>query len=364
MWLIEPGLKERMESHKLNFVEAQAEYEARYDEQRAYGVVGRKAVIGIRGIMSKRPSYMAYFFGGGNITYGAISQALAAAQEDDGIDEIELAIDSPGGTFDGLFDAIGTMQTIKKPMTARVDGMAASAAYAIASQADKITVANRANRVGSIGIVASYYVSPNDVTITSSKAPKKAPDVKTKTGRRAVVDQLDDLHALFVEAIAAGRGTTTDLVNKKYGQGAMILADRALELGMIDKIENAGLRPVETETRGQAVDISTIEKEYPEVYKAIFQAGIDAERDRVSAHLTMGEASGDMKTACEAIKDGAGMTATLQAKYLTAGMNRADIKARQKDNVDVDTGKDTGKDTGNEVLAIIEEKLGIGKGGE
>lgn len=360
MWLLEPELKEKIENCNLDFAKAQEEYAAQYQEQRRYAVDGRRAIVNVRGIMTKRPSYMAYFFGGGNVTYGALNAALEAADADTNVDEIQLDIDSPGGQFDGLFDTLGVLQGLKKPVTAKVDGMAASAAYAIASQARSITVANRANQVGSIGVVASYYMSPNEYDITSSKAPKKAPDVRTKAGRAMVVEQLDALHELFVEAIASGRGVTSASVNKNYGKGSLVLADKALDLGMIDKIENAGLRPVNTtNTRGQKVDISTIEKEYPEVYKAIFQAGIDSERDRVNAHLTMGEASGDMKTACGAIKDGSVMTATLQAKYLTAGMNRSDINDRQEDNVDVDTGKENGKDSGEEVLAIIEDRLGI-----
>ena len=53
------------------------------------------------------------------------------------------------------------------------------------------------------------------------------------------------------------------------------------------------------------------------------------------AHLTMGEASGDMKTAISAVTAGEEMTATLQAKYMAAGMNRRDATNRQQDDGDV-----------------------------
>ncbi len=47
------------------------------------------------------------------------------------------------------------------------------------------------------------------------------------------------------------------------------------------------------------------------------------ERDRVLAHLTLGESSGDMTIALEAIRSGAGMTAELTARYMSACLNRS-----------------------------------------
>ena len=37
------------------------------------------------------------------------------------------------------------------------------------------------------------------------------------------------------------------------------------------------------------MDVNKLKAEHPEVYDAVFQAGTDAERDRVNAHLIMGE---------------------------------------------------------------------------
>ena len=48
----------------------------------------------------------------------------------------------------------------------------------------------------------------------------------------------------------------------------------------------------------------------------------------------MGEASGDMKTAIAAAKDGSEMTATLQAQYMAAGMNRADRETHESEGAE------------------------------
>ena len=345
MWLLEPTLKKKFEENEhAVFTLEQAEYETAYKRE-AYSLVGESANIRIEGVLTKRPSFFAYFFGGGNTTYPEIVEAIDEANADRKVDSIQLNIDSPGGNFSGLFDVLGAIQASKKPVRAYVKDMAASAAYAIASQADSITVNNRSALVGSIGVVVQYYTPAGLDIITSTQAPKKAPDPRTDEGRKAIVEELDALHALFVEAIATGRGVDEKTVNKTYGRGAVLLADEALKRGMIDKIESTGLREVEK------VEVTKTDE---------FKAGIEAERDRVLAHLTMGEASGDMVTACKAIRDGAAMTAELQAKYLAAGMNKADMDRRQADNVNIDGKKET--DAGSEVIDIIERKLGVVNG--
>jgi ClpP class serine protease len=77
------------------------------------------------------------------------------------------------------------------------------------------------------------------------------------------------------------------------------------------------------------MDIKQLEKDHPELFAAVLKQGTDAERDRVSAHLELGQQSGDMTTAIEAIKSGAGMTQSITAKYLAAGMRKSQIDARQ-----------------------------------
>lgn len=111
------------------------------------------------------------------------------------------------------------------------------------------------------------------------------------------------------------------------------------------------------------MDLTQLQAQHPDVFAAAVKQGEAAERDRVTAHLTMGEASGDMKTACTAIKDGAGMTATLQAQYMTAGMNRKDTSNRQDDDKQANAGDGANSkddtDQAGDVASIIESKLGI-----
>jgi ClpP class serine protease len=386
MWLLEASVRKALEhAEKSGFTpsaEQISQFEARFggdvsaQDNRLLTIAGENAAISIKGVITQTPSFMAMIFGGGNTTYPEINAAISAAEQDDSITNITYEVDSPGGGFDGLFNTLAAMQSAKKPSKAMVSSLSASAAYAIASQADKIVASNIAARIGSIGVVATYYDDENEISITSTDAPRKRPNVRTEEGIAMVREELDALHEIFVEAISQGRGMTPEEINANFGQGGTFLAREALKRGMIDEIATPSLKAVKTTNTTTAtsgnkpeainMDLNTLKAQHPETFAAAVQQGTEQERDRVSAHLMMGESSGDMKTASASIKDGSGMTATLQATYMTAGMNRSDVQGRQAD----DTGANAGDNANNEdeitdpsadVMGLIESRLGLGE---
>jgi len=196
------------------------------------------AVIPIQGILTKSPAgfgLIRMILGG--TTYQEIVQGIQEAESRDDVQKILLDVDSPGGTVAGAFAAADAIKEAKKPVEARISGLAASGAYLLASQADKIISENAADRIGSIGVRVSMFVSDRIVDITSRKAPYKAPDVTTQAGMDKVRDELDMMHNLMVSTIARGRDITADIVNSEFGQGMTFTADIALRRGMIDAIE-------------------------------------------------------------------------------------------------------------------------------
>lgn len=376
MWLLETSIKRAIETAESQGFTPTAEQVREFnaslsagptDTSRVMAVAGGKAQIDVRGVLTKTPSIMARIFGGGNTTYTELEAAFASADADDTIDEIIMAVDSPGGGVDGLFELIAAMQAVKTPT--RVEASkAASAAYALVSQADTIAATGPAAQFGSIGIVVDAYVSENRVSITSSKAPKKRPDLTTEEGRAVIREELDALHDLFVESIAEGRGVSADNVNAKFGEGATLLAGEALKRGMIDSIttKQATAKTGGNQQEAKSMDLQTLKAQHPDVYAAAAQEGQNQERDRVGAHLTMGKASGDMETAISAVEDGSAMTATLQAKYMAAGMNRADVQARQDDDAEASAADganasdaDAEAAAGGNILALAAESCGV-----
>jgi ClpP class serine protease len=385
MWLLEASVRKALEhAEKSGFspsAEQTAQFDARFggdvsaQDNRLLTIAGENAAIAIKGVITQTPSFMAMIFGGGNTTYPEINAAIAAAEQDDSITNITYEIESPGGGFDGLFNTLAAMQSAKKPSKAVITSLGASAAYAMASQADEIFASNIAARIGSIGVVATFYDDENEISIASTDAPRKRPDIRTEEGIAMVREELDAMHEIFVDAISQGRGTTPENINANFGQGGTVLAKEALKRGMIDAIAAPSLKAVKTTKTPTAIsgikpetmhmDLHTLKAQHPETFAAAVQQGTTEERDRVQAHLMMGESSGDMKTASTAIKEGSGMTATLQATYMTAGMNRSDVSGRQKDDLKADAGDNANSedeilDPSADVASIIEAKLGLG----
>lgn len=399
MWLIlqsaYDGLLAAMSTGVVPSYEAQQNYAAAKATALGSGnlsdimeVAGDTARIHIKGILTNEPSLMAFFFGGGNTTYPEIIAALAAAEKDPKIKKVELFIKSPGGIIEGGFEAMSAIRNFAKPITARIDSMGASMAYAFASQTLHITVAHKATHVGSVGIAQEISIPENVVILTSTAAPKKRPDVRTEQGKKDAVEFLDSIHGLFAQAIAEGRTratgkkVTVDMVNSNFGQGAVVLGAEALDKGMVDAIESdASVRPVlklvaktpdppKAGSGGsKAMTLEELKAQHPTLYAAAVaegvQQGVAKERDRVSAHIIMGDSSGDMKTAVDAIKAGTEMTETLRATYYAAGVNKTDKTNRQTETPPVNPGGGaapaalTPEAKEDAVLALVQAGCGV-----
>jgi len=150
------------------------------------------------------------------------------------VTKILLVIDSPGGAITGVSEFAKTVAASTKPTAAYVYGMAASAAYWIASAADEIH-AGDTGLTGSIGVVMTVYKGAEDeVEIVSSQSPNKRPDPDTKEGRQELQSTVDDLAAVFIAAVAENRSTTTKAVEDNFGRGGMVMPTDAIKAGMID----------------------------------------------------------------------------------------------------------------------------------
>ena len=380
MWLLDNNIRHAMQhattsgftptASQLSNFEARLVDGSSQSTSRLLTVVDGVAEISVTGTLTNTPDMIAMFFGGGNTTYSEIITAIKIAENDSSVNSVVFNINSGGGHFDGLFDALAAMQNMVKPTKSIIHNLGASAAFAIATQADTVYASNIAARIGSVGVAVTFYNDDHEIDITSTESPKKRPDVKTDEGVDMVREELDALHEIFVEAIANGRGISATDVNANFGRGATVLANDALKRGMIDGVltsmnhtttttANSGKQP-----EAINMDLQQLQAQHPETFAAAVQQGIDSERDRVTAHLTMGESSGDMKTACEAISSGTAMTATLQATYMAAGMNRSDVSRRQQDDASATAGDNAtvsdDTDVASDVVSLIESKLGLG----
>lgn len=390
-WLIQEETRQRLTAliaaHGAITAEEQREHEARSAARRAnnngppnLSISGSVAEIRVEGLLTQKPDFWAWLLGIGNTTYEEIQQAISIALAESNVQSVRMVVDSPGGEVSGLFDTFASIEELRaaKPTSVRAIN-AHSAAYGISAVAGPIEAQNAASMFGSVGVAASFYTSDRIIDLTNTESPDKRPDLNTEEGRAVVVRELDALFELFVDSIARGRDTSTEKVVSDFGRGASFVAAEAQKRGMIDSIAKPALRAVAPPTSAAKQDVASapgrrkasgmtpedLRVQHRETYDAVMQLGVNQERDRVVAHVTMGETCGDMAIATEAIRSGDAMTQTLTARYLAAAVNRKDRSTRQdeaeaakKATEGANATAEQQGDLGDQVAAIMAERRG------
>lgn len=103
---------------------------------------------------------------------------------------------------------------------------------------------------------------------------------------------------------------------------------------------------------------------HPELHAELIAEGEAKERDRVVAHLTLAERSGEMPTALASIRSGDGLTAEIMERHLDARLCRLETRERQFDSDEAGKVLEgaaptaEGKDLGDQVADIIEAQMG------
>lgn len=165
-----------------------------------------------------------------------LARDIQAADARDDVDAIVLNVNSPGGQQYGLAEVVDAVKESGKPVTAYVSGMAASAAYWIASAADEI-VMSRESEAGSIGSVLGVYKDDDDVIeIVSEQSPYKRLKPEDEDNMKAWQEEVNASAELFINEVAQNRRVSVDTVKSDFGRGGMFLADKAVSVGMADRI--------------------------------------------------------------------------------------------------------------------------------
>lgn len=186
---------------------------------------------------------------------------LQRAVDDPNVKSIVLEIDSPGGVAMGINEFADQVRAAaaKKRVVAYVAGMACSAAYWIATAADEI-VTDAAGILGSIGVVLSAWVQEQpdqdgyrQFEIVSSNAAKKRVDPRTDEGRATIRAEIDEIEAVFLDAVARGRKVSVDDVKERFGQGGVMIGANAVRAGLADRTGSFESLVAELAAAGSAV---------------------------------------------------------------------------------------------------------------
>lgn len=208
------------------------------------------AVMPVRGILTPNSEILERYLGWA--TYAGIEAACAEIAAADDVGAAVLEIDSPGGLVMGLAGAVAAVSALAavKPVYVLANPLAASAAYAIASQGTSIAMTAGAY-VGSIGVMveSSAPVQPDmygeqwNIHV-SSRARAKWADPRTEAGRAEIARRLDEFEAIFHADVARGRGIAPNVLagqlsvtEDEADGGAVFLAAEAIGRGLADTME-------------------------------------------------------------------------------------------------------------------------------
>ncbi len=166
---------------------------------------------------------------------------------DPSVGAIILDIDSPGGQVSGIeevskkiFEARG-----RKPVVAVANHLAASAAYWIATAADELVV-TPSGEVGSVGVFAAHEdlsesMAKEGVKVTMISEGKYKTEGNpyeplSEEAKAAIQERVSEVYDTFVKAVARNRGVKPADVRDGFGEGRVVGAKKAVQIGMADRV--------------------------------------------------------------------------------------------------------------------------------
>ncbi len=208
-----------------------------------YDVLEGIAVIPVYGTLVQKLGTLRPY--SGMTGYDGIRRVFLTAVNDPEVKGICLDIDSPGGEVAGCFDLVDLIyaERGKKPIHAILSENAFSAAYAIASAADKICVP-RTGGVGSVGVIVihcdwSQHIKDDGlkvsiITYGNRKAESNPYVALSDEAKAAIQHDVDEMGRLFVSTVSRNRGLSETVIRNT--QAACYLAAEGVQMGLADAV--------------------------------------------------------------------------------------------------------------------------------
>jgi len=208
-----------------------------------YDLVAGVAVIPVSGTLVQKLGTLRPY--SGMMGYDGIRQNFLVALSDPEVKAIVLDVDSPGGEVAGCFDLVDTIYEARgeKPVWAILNECAYSAAYAIASAADFLTVP-RTGGTGSIGVICMHVdlskaLDADGIKVTviqygDRKADGQPYKPLEKEALKRFQADIDTMGELFVETVARNRNLAAQKVRDT--EAATFLGAQGVSLGLADAV--------------------------------------------------------------------------------------------------------------------------------
>ena len=213
-------------------------------EDKFYTVENGVAFIDIQGTLTYKPTMFSMLCGG--CSYVQLQDAAKEIAEDISISHVVLNVGSGGGSAYSCFQTAkymsDTLKDANKKIITYVDGMMASAAYALGCIADEVIV-NPDAQVGSIGVVIALHDEhikeqmEGEKTIYITAGESKVPFAEDGSFKKEFLDDLqkdvDYTYGKFTAHVAAMRNISEESVIAT--QAKVYKSPDAIKLGLADK---------------------------------------------------------------------------------------------------------------------------------
>ena len=272
----------------------------------------------------------------GLTSYEGIAAQLRAAAGDKKTTSIVIDENTGGGEATGAFELASLVREVNavKPVTAFVNGIAASAGYLIASGAGRI-VSIPSGITGSIGVVmmhADYSraldragITPTFIHAGARKVDGNAYaplDADTKVRLQAEVDTMRED---FVQAVGKGRGTRMTADAARATEAAIFTGREAKAIGLVDDLATFDAL-YDDMNRSAARSGRTPASRRSSAMTDFTQADLDAAR---ATGRTEGHTAGKAEGHAAGLEEGTKAGAVSERARIKAIVGSADAKGRE-----------------------------------
>lgn len=274
---------------------------------------GGVGIISVTGSLVNRGAWVGA--SSGLTSYEGIQFQLKRAAANADVKAILLDLHSPGGEAAGAFETAALVREIsaRKPVTALVAGMAASAAYAIASGASEI-ITTETGVSGSIGVVllhadyskqlASDGITPTLIFAGAHKVDGNPFEPLSESVTADLQAEVDAFYEAFLKTVAAGRGSRMTVDMARATEARTLIGQAAVNAGLADRVGSfesvlsdltRGARRTTTSTKGQSMTEAT-GGPAAETNAGITQAQLDA---AVSSAVTQANSAAEARLSAD-----------------------------------------------------------------
>lgn len=178
-------------------------------------------------------------------SFGAAFDEVATRE---GIKGILIDVHSPGGSVYGLRELSTKIREARRsdrPIVAIANDFAFSAAYYVASAADRVVVTpgGMAGSIGTMWVHTEYSKAFDAAGITNTtiyKGKHKTDGIDTEPltdqARKEYQALVDRYYDQFVEDVALNRGVDVATVERNFGQGRIFIDEDAVRVGLADAV--------------------------------------------------------------------------------------------------------------------------------